>query len=520
MPVTASHEVHNDPTQPDYWHPHYKQVYYTLEYVKDMYYGRRRWINDRGDILDTVKAHYYLPKAEAQKDDQYVKQVRSSIFRRFFREAIEKDFASMLVDFQLTQQASEFEQYFEDVDLLGNSLRVFVKKMVAMALRDGSSFCLVDMPKEDEGVVTLADARESERRPYFVFYERSQVVNWRTVNTDYGPVLDMVVLREEITKQEGEFGHEQYERYRVIRANGTYEVYEAKSAIYDNIFNPRAEATNVVLERVDSGTFDAEGIPLVGLSLTSSDPFTADFPLIEMADLTLDYYRVRSGYRTTLDYMEPTLHVNEMQDFAMNESSGDKQVKVGANAVIWNMDTVEWVEPVGGGISPKERCLKEIEKQIDEMTVAFFTGGHVMRTATEARLDAAQSEATLGDYAYHLESVVREMFRHFAAYNGTDPAAAGGIAVNKALLKPLAAWTPRDILDWISEGAMRQELGYRIMHELNLLPEGITLDEISQEVEWVEQNQSLRYERQAEMPTVETNVDDTEDDDGEDPEEV
>lgn len=482
MPISNRGELHSNPESPDYWHPLYRDIEPTLVYLNDMYYGRRSWIDDEGLIVDSDKACYYLPKAEAQTDEQYVRQLRASVFRCFFREAIEKDFAPMLMDFDLNRKAKEFEEYFSDVDLLGNSLRVFLRQMVAKALCFGSAFCLVDMPRADFGEeMTLADTLGKSVRPYFIAYDRSQVINWRWVTLDSGPVLDMVVLKEEITKPEGTFGHKAYERYRVLHRDGRYQVYETEKVEDLLLFGENSDY-NTSLDLVDEGRFDAEGIPLVGLSLTGSDPFTADFPLIEMADLTLDYYRVRSGYRVTLDYMEPTLFAKEQQDFSMNESKVGQSLNVGANSVLWNLEDVRWIEPEGGGILPKERCLERLEKQIDEMTISFFTGGAVAKTATEVRLDAAQSESTLADYAYHLESVVATMLKHFQSYLGLPVDGEATIVVNKALLKPPAAWTPRDILDWISMGAMSQELGYRIMHELNLLPEGITFREIDAEL--------------------------------------
>jgi hypothetical protein len=498
MPLNNQGEAHANPSQPDYWHPFYRELEPTLEYLKDMWVGRRRWIDDDGTIADSEKAYYYLPQAEAQEDDQYIKQLRASVFIRFFRAAIEKDFSGLLVDYQL-EDGKDIENYIDNIDLAGNSLQVFLKTAAAYALRDGSSFILVDMPKADPEAKSLADIKESEKRPYLVLFERDQVVNWRHTMTEGGLVLSMVVLKQTVFKPDGDFGLKEFDVYRVLHADGKYEVYESEKSDAGDRLNPQSDDAGDNLKKVDSGQFEAKGIPLVGLSLTCSDPFTADPPLLDFADLNLDHFRVRSGYRVTLDYMEPTLLAKEIQQFAMDENGTNKKISVGANSTVWNLEDLRWIEPAGGGIGPKERCLAMLEQQMEKMTVSFFTGGAIAKTATEVELDAAQAESALGGYAHHLESAVETIFRYWADYMGKDPDKAPYIVVNKALLKPPTAWTVRDISEMMATGQMTLELGYRIMQELQLLPEGIDQKDIDTELQKISGMQEEAQARAAEM---------------------
>ena len=500
MPLNSRGEAHANPSNPDYWHPYYRHIEPTLEYLKDIWEGRRRWISDDGTIEDSDKAYYYLPQAEAQEDDQYIRQLRASVLVRYFRAAIEKDFAGLLSDYELVN-GKDIENYLNNVDLAGNSLKVFLKMAIAYALRDGSSFVLVDMPVADKEAKSLAQVQESEKRPYMVLYQRDQVVNWQHTMTEGGMVLSMVVLKQKIFKPDGDFGVKEYVQYRVLRGDGKYEVYESEINDASDKVNPASDDVGENLEKVDSGTFDIKGIPLIGLSLTCNNPFEAEPPLLDFADLNLDHYRVRSGYRQTLDYMEPTLFAKEKEQFSVDENATNKQISVGANSTIWNLEDLRWIEPSGGGIAPKERCLATLEMQMMQMTVSFFTGGQVAKTATEVELDAAQAESALAGYAYQLESAVQTMFKYWLEYMGKevkDDKNAPSIVVNKDLLKPPTQWTIKDISEMVGTGLMTIDLAYQIMLSLNLLPEDIDRKDIEAELQKITGQQEEAQARAAE----------------------
>jgi len=499
MPLNSQNQAHSNPDKPDYWHPYYREVEPTLEYLKDLYEGRRRWIDDEGKITDSEKAYFYLPQSEAASDEQYLDQLRESVLIRFFRNAITKDIAPMLTDFALDDKAKWFEEYQDNVDLMGTTLHVFLERAIAAAERDGSSFILVDMPKADKDAKTLADVKDSKARPYLILYERENLVNWRWVNTEAGPQLQMVVMKETIYKNDGEFGHKKYERYRVLYADGKYKVFEAEMPEASANTNPQSDDVSENLEKVDEGTYDGQGIPLIGLSFGGKDPFKASPPLIDLADLNLDHYRVRSKYRTIINFMAPTLAVREPQDFAMNEVSTNKTFTTGVHAAFVNLEDVRFVEPGGGGIKPSQDCLLWLEQQMEKMTVTFFTGGFVAKTATEVQMDAAQAESTLRSQAQAVESAVQEIFKHFQAYLGKNSDDAGGIVINKALLKAPSTWTPKEILEWMMSGIMSRELGYRIMNELGLLPEGITYEEVEEELKKAQAKEEEAQAMAAEM---------------------
>lgn len=460
----ATEALHNNPSKPDYWHPYYREIEPTLEYLKDMYEGRRRWIGDDWSIVDSEKALRYLPKAKSQDNASYLEQLSQSVFVRFFRDAIEKDIASLLTDFDLTEDADWFENYAENVDLLGNNLNSFVKQWVALSVRDGSAFVLVDRPN-------------LEQPPYFLLLERSQIVNWRFDGSD----LDLVVYRQDELKPSGDFGLTEWESYTVLRRGGSYQIYERQKRKSFDINSRADEILSSDMELTREGTYGLREIPLVGLSLNSHIPFTATPPLVDFADLNLAHYQVWSGYRTTINYLEPTLLAKELQSYPPDEPSQQKFLTVGARVTLWNLDA-EWMEPTGTGVFPKKDCLALIEATMQKMVVSFFSGG-ATKTATEVELDAAQSEATLSGYAVQLESAVQSLLSIFAEYEGLSLEDAGAIAVNKSLLKTTTPMTLEQLGNLVSMGQMSLEFMYKVLYNSDSLPKGVAWEMIEDELE-------------------------------------
>lgn len=460
----ATEALHNNPSKPDYWHPYYREIEPTLEYLKDMYEGRRRWIGDDWVIVDSEKALRYLPKAKSQDNVSYLEQLSQSVFVRFFRDAIEKDIASLLTDFDLTEPAYWFEDFEDNVDLLGNDLKSFIKQWVSLSVRDGSAFVLVDRPNLDQP-------------PYFLLLERSQIINWRFDGSD----LDLIVYRQDELKPDGDFGLTEWESYTVLRRGGDYQIYERQKR---KSFDTKAhldEVLNGDITLTREGRFGLTEIPLVGLSLNSHTPFTATPPLVDFADLNLAHYQVWSGYRTTINYLEPTLLAKELQPYAPDEPSQQKALTVGARVTLWNLDA-GWMEPTGTGVLPKKDCLALIEATMQKMVVSFFSGG-ATKTATEVELDAAQSEATLSGYALQLESAVQSLFSIFAEYEGLFFEDTGTIAVNKSLLKTTTPMTLEQLANLVSMGQMSLDFLYKILYNSDSLPKGITWDMIEDELE-------------------------------------
>lgn len=456
--------LHNNPNKADYWHPYYREIEPTLEYLKDMYEGRRRWISDDSEIVDSEKAIRYLPKAKSQDGVSYLEQLSQSVFIRYFRDAIEKDISSLLTDFDLTESADWFEDFVDNVDLLGNDLKSFIKQWVCLAIRDGSAFVLVDRQNIDQ-------------RPYFLLLERYQVINWRYEENE----LELAVYQQDEFKPNGDFGLTEWETYTVLKRDGTYQVYEKQKKLGFDLNTRANEILNGDIELVREGTYEVSKIPLIGLSFNSNTPFFATPPLVDLADLNLAHYQVWSGYRTTINYLEPTLLAKETQPYAPDEPSQQKALTVGARVTLWNIDA-SWMEPSGTGVLPKKDCLAMLETSMQKMVVSFFSGG-ATKTATEVELDAAQSEATLSGYAVQLESAVQSLFSIFAEYEGLFLEDTGSIAINKSLLKTTTPMTLEQLGGMVSMGQMSLSFMYEILYRSDSLPKGITWDMVEDELE-------------------------------------
>ena len=85
--------------------------------------------------------------------------------------------------------ASEWGNFFEDVDLEGHSVLSFAKEVFTEALDGGVSGIWVEYPKLPENL-SAAEERRLNPRPYFVLMRMEQVLECRydVFNADIGAV--------------------------------------------------------------------------------------------------------------------------------------------------------------------------------------------------------------------------------------------------------------------------------------------------------------------------------------------
>ncbi len=207
----------DNPNLPNYQHPKYREALSSLTFIEDMWVGRSNWYryNDSNDIYDIQKAYCYLPPENQEPIQAYLSRLARSRFERRFRNVIEKDFSGLLSQFVLKEAPRTLLQYQDNIDLRGNSLRVFLKEADKLALRDKYCFILVEYPQFDPNIVSEADRLVSGRRPYLVLLTRNQVINWQVKYINGKEVLTKVVFRKTAYRPDGEYGTKELELYYV-----------------------------------------------------------------------------------------------------------------------------------------------------------------------------------------------------------------------------------------------------------------------------------------------------------------
>lgn len=178
---------------------------------------------------------------------------------------------------------------WENIDNAGTHGAVFCKEAFTSILRYGHGLIYVDMPPPLPAGATLADERAANRRPYWVYYEAPQIVNWRYETIDGQPRLTLLVLMEETDEPDGEYGQKKVVRYRVLRP-GSWELYRETKDQY----NKRTYAIE------DSGTVTLPFIP-VAIAYSRKTGFLTSQPFLQdLALLNITHYQKYSDYSTYL----------------------------------------------------------------------------------------------------------------------------------------------------------------------------------------------------------------------------
>lgn len=410
-----------DPELPSYEH-------HVLRDVKDeLDRNRDCWNNLKGRLS------HYLPKEPKEPDPAYKQRLGRASYVPFFRDAI-TSFSGVLSRFELKNPPSTFEQAMDDIDRRGNDLTSFLQRADQLALRDGGCLLTVDMPAGE--VATNGQLLAEGRRPYLALMERRDVLNWRVHHEGGKEVLDWVVLREWAEVQDGLYGLKLKPRYRLIGSlNG--ESFWRVLEINDN----RAGKPTVQIALDDNGVA-LEGFyrgpagqpfpapPVVWYSAGAREGFgQGAVRLSALAELTLEHLRSRSDHA---ELKHKTAMPVPVRKGALPGPGGKTPPLVlGPNSVV-DLDangSFGFAEPTANSLAHLAADIVHTEELIREQTLAFLYGDGGNKTATQASLEAAQTEASLKAVATAKNSAVQALMLLWCGFSGEKLPREAGITM-------------------------------------------------------------------------------------------
>ncbi len=468
-----------DPNYPDYEHPFYQEISATLVEVHDLWTGKDAWFKN-GEMLNKDKCRRYLPKEKHELDYQYNMRLERSRYENRFRETIEKEFTGLLTQFEVVDASESLERNQKNIDLRGNDLKTFLKAADCLALRDGVCFVYIDYQQWSEEI-TREDIRQAQnRRPFLVLYPRHQVINWR-VHYDKGEEqFDLLVIKEFAYTNQGDYGQELEERYRILRP-GSFEVVKILNENGKKIVVPVLDDRGNPL----MGKTSLDKIPIVPYSLTSTDGVSCThFPLKDIADLCLELYRLHSDKLENLHKCNipvPTFHEKEGYNFK-GEDNAQKEAVIGYNTAYWNVE-LKWVEPEGKAIAATQEECKNVHDAIDAKTLAFLSGSQISRTATEAVLNSTQARSNFAGLASQKESAVERIFAFFDEYESNINSKTSTIKVDPNLIDVVSNLSHKDLLESQLTGVFSKEFVLRRLSESKAFGRYLTEEEVMEELE-------------------------------------
>ena len=477
----------NNPDLVNYRHPTLANLWGLLETAHDLWIGRRAWFDDTPAIDQGLsyykavkinnKAQRYLPRGEGEESSNYISRLANSRFDRFFRNAIEKDFASILSRFQVKDIHPVIESHLNNFDRKGNSIYVFAHSWISKALRDGMAGVFINYPRVPEGT-RLYDIQSENLRPYPILYQRKDILNWRFDFDQFGQRhLTKLVLVDYGSINSGLFGVETQIQYK-------YLYMEEDGYQYCQILGIDSDKTgNEVMYEIEAPVRTAMPyISFVPLGL-DQDPFEADLPFEDLMDLNISHYRKQSG---TDWYMElckgPTLNCNDLNP-AQFDPNRVESIKLGPHSVIRNKET-SWLFLPPQATEPMNTDVDRIEDKIHRQTLAFLSG-NAAKTATEALLESTQTQANILGMAEYIESAFQTLFRMWTDYVLLEPVPySGSISLEQTLglVKMAIMGDVKDVITAFEKGILSRPLTLRLLQERGFFGNEFTPEQMEGEI--------------------------------------
>jgi hypothetical protein len=452
----------DDAELPSYRHPELREYEADLEMVRDVF-----------ESLRGSKSKY-LAREPAEPPEAYEARLGRSVFSDFFRSSIEA-FAGVLTRFNLVDPPDSFEQAADNIDMEGNDITSWWMAADSLALRDGGVAIQVEMPPGT--AANAADEAAQGRRPYLVLRPRSKVLNWRTSVTNGVEQLELVTFLEMVEVPDGAFGVKREPRYRVI-TRGEWFLFRIDA-------DSKGKATAIIEEQ---GPYLGPGgqlLPMVPVVWYSADIGAGfgrgDLPLRQVAEHNVEHFQRRSDLREK-DHKccLPVPVVIGRTPPAPGEAR--RPLVLGPNTCV-ELDqggSFTFAEPSASSLAESRAQIQEVEKLIARQTLGFLYGDSSgTKTATQAGLESAQTEACIKQLGSQKASVMQSIFALWVAFTGEPLAPGAGLQMSSSIYdRPLE---PADVaqLQQLAGGEvlMSQESAVEILQRRGINTATTSVDE-------------------------------------------
>lgn len=343
----------------------------------------------------------YLTRFRKEPEEKFAARLERSVYSNAFRETIETQ-AGMVFrsDPRPANIHPEIDAMLTDIDLCGNSFWAFNLENFTRFLRDGNGFVWVDAPElsppvrkkvESGARPTLAD-RQGDR-PFLVFYEAQQLINYRIERVGAAFRFTQATIEECVMVPDGEFGEREVTRHRILRPRSVTVLEK----------DPKTEKFNLA----DSYVTPFDEIFLFPASSLDSVP-----PYLTLGMLNTLNYNQKSDYDDICHLVCTPLRIDKYDDKASAmEAKSMETASPGVGRKIWGQHAdVKYAEVGGSGMQLSRERYQDVEKEMARFGIGMLSPSDLdqIRTATEVMDSAGQRQSKLSKRAREWENMMEK----------------------------------------------------------------------------------------------------------------
>lgn len=366
-----------------------------------------------GDVyggVQSVRRGEYLTKFTRESPDDHKARKDATEFYNVTGRTIDAVVGTVCtMDIVPAEAPPALAEMFADIDLCGNDLASFLRDTFTNAVRDGHSFIFVDGPPpiertEDGPPITGADV--ADRRPFWVNYKASQLINWQCDIKGGRLVFSQMTFEETTKEKDGGYGEKEVTRYRVLRP-GSFSLYE-KQEDKDELV--------IIHENVSTGR---DTIPVAVVYGRRTAPLESVPPFLDLLETNIVHYNSQSVLREALKYVVPmpvfTLEKKEdAEDFKKLTMAANRSI------VMWGQNVkAEYLELKGQSVEELRTDIATLEVRMAKLGIEKFapTEQGTTKTATEVGSDNRKELSEISVMAANLENAVEQAFYFTAEVN-------------------------------------------------------------------------------------------------------
>lgn len=373
----------------------------------------------RGSVAVKDKRHQYLPVPDAEHNDDRLGS-QTMRYRQYLKRALFANFTgrtkNALVGAAFRKEPvyelpEGLEYLIDDATGDGLGIEQLAKDELSNLLETGRSMLLVDYPQADDNM-SLEDLQLLNLRASIVPYTAEQVINWKTEVVSGRKLLTMVVLAEDYSVDEDEFGHDKEVQYRVLRLRDdgyTQQIYREEKPYTQESYPKRA----------DGSSWDV--IPAIFVGSKNNDSTIDDAPLSDIADVNIAHYRNSADYEESCFITgQPTLFITHSLNMEEWFEYNPEGIKLGSRAghVLGESGNATLLQPNANNLVMQAMQAKE--QQMVAIGARIITDRSANETAEGARIRFASENSVLGDIVGNLNAAITQCVIWCAEFMGTS----------------------------------------------------------------------------------------------------